>query len=145
MRESLNRKLSWPIDPDRPARRAELDDCMISDVLIEAIGQLLEDCSMSWLKVDLDNMSNCIPIRGCGNPRDACRIEIDHSIKSILIPGVQRRSQWPRKWCYRARECVAQNVRWPGRLISCHFRVWMRSGTPRSKINRNKMQILICL
>jgi len=81
---------SWPIDPDRAAGSAKLYDCMVSDVLIKAIRQRLEDCSMTWLKIDSHNMGNCIPVRRSGDPRDACWIEVYHSIKPILIAGVQR-------------------------------------------------------
>jgi hypothetical protein len=63
---------------------------MVSYVLIEAIGQRLEDCSMSWLKIDFDNMGDCVRVDRSRDPRDARWIEVYHSIKSILIAGVQR-------------------------------------------------------
>src|SRR5438477_11001940 len=112
---------------------------MVTYVLVEAVRQLLENCPMTWLKIDFDNMGNRVPVRRSGDPRDACRIEAYHARKSILIAGIQRCTQQPRKWCHRAGKRVAQNVRWTGRLIPGHFGVPRRSGTPPSKINGHKM------
>jgi hypothetical protein len=49
--------------------------------LCEVSRQRLEDCSMSWLKIDLDDVGNCVPVCRGGDPRDTCRIEVYHSIK----------------------------------------------------------------
>jgi hypothetical protein len=72
---------SWPIDPYRAAGSAKLYHCMASDVLVEDSRQRLENCSMSWLKIDLDDVGNCVPVCRGGDPRDTCRIEVYHSIK----------------------------------------------------------------
>ena len=41
---------------------------------------------MTWLKVDLHDMRNCICVCRGGDPCNAYRIEVYYSIESILIP-----------------------------------------------------------
>ena len=89
MQQSSNRQTSWPKDPDCAACSAKLYDGVVSHVLIEVSRQWLEDCSMTWLKIDFHNMGNCVPVRRGGDSRDACWIEVYHSVKSILVAGAQ--------------------------------------------------------
>jgi hypothetical protein len=62
---------------------------MLSYILIEVIRERLEECSMRRLKIDFENMGNSVSVVSSGDPCDPGWIEVYHSIKSVLIAGLQ--------------------------------------------------------
>src|ERR1700758_1010628 len=59
--------LSWPIKADCAARSSKLYHCMVTYVLIEAIRQRLKDCPVCRLKIDFNNVGNCVSVRRSGD------------------------------------------------------------------------------